>query len=1340
MKTQSAELLFVRRPESGGPCIWRHVQSWLNGFCQCLVLVAVLTSTRVEAQQALRAVELYALDGMNYAIDVNDSGQVVGGDFSQGFRVWHYGDMTEINAPQGVNAAGGINASGQVAVSFNDGSAGRWREGVVEVVVPPMYPPHPQDLDRYRTAIGINDLGHLVGVARTFGFEHPVPGAPPITVLHAYKFANGGMTDLGVLPGESPPYMHSSEANNINSFGQAVGWSESFSASQPIHVRPMHATLFFGGTPIDLGTLGGVQSVAFAINDLGEIVGWSENAQGNSRPFLMVNGVMSEIPGITATSGQARDINDAGDIVGFHSGTGSAGETAFARIDGQTHDLNVLAADLLADGSGPGFVYLKSAVAINNLRQIAGYGDYIDTPGGTPYFKGFLLDLDEGPPGFKVHDSNRLGNVGAPLAGVTVTFIAGELGVVASAVTDATGAFSMDGLNVEPLDLHDIQLVKGDWQRTYQAVRPQQVLDGTVRLVLPVLLQEKLKTELVKLRDTGLLVADYDVERAQALSALHNRLFPELLAAHQGHNEALARLLAATESLSRIYAAVEPLAKDAGKLLADNLIAFMAIKDASAQVGAGAAAEMAASTLSSRIKEVAVAAIIASLKHTTDVAQKALVKGSQSLLPPWAAELVNQSSSDIIAGVLGAFASGEWDSAKGKAEGRKKVLENLAKLLGEQVAGRIIASAHVSQTQLDFDLAEVRARTEQGAGTPAEGFVASQLKAIEVEEKADLALQKSSLIDDTATKFGYVADYADAVGKIPAAQIAALMSRMIKVLNLGLVVEATVTDFSTLSAITFDDTQLAAERAFFPAGMGTPAPAPAAADSLLVTASEAPSADQPSAAALAPGFASELAAFRAAVVAVDAAAALTAAENMLALNGALEEQIEAALLQARARALSASPADPVLNAAYTDLQNAAIELRAAIAEMYPATAGYFAPQLADPSMSTSGLLTLVDGVTAAIGSFDAAEAAAQTAGSGITAPALVVTLSHGLHGAVDATRTVPGLVSLRARIVNAGGVAASNVTAELVPAPVTSAVQPFVLTTAAQVLIGTLAPGQLVEVTWSGIATDVSATGIGSVAGYRINLLANGTRAEGDGGGFEVRSEQQSFASWIAGFSGLGTETGLGDDPDDDGIASGLERFFGQHPGAASTGLRLLSNSGLPFLEHTRAAEYGSDTTATYEWSADLSSWQPSGTAAGGVNVRLEPVVIGGTGDGLKTVQVIPQVTGVADRLFYRMKVTPNAPVPPDPVPVPPQITVPPASLTVLNGQPASLSVTVSGTGPILYQWQKDGADIIGAIDRTHSIPEADSSHSGSYTVRIIAPGGQITTSAVTLTVEFGGA
>lgn len=1297
-----------------------------------------------QAQPAPRAVDLFPLDGISYAYDVNNSGQVVGVSVSGPPSVWHYGDVAVIDAPQGVSSASAINASGQVAVTFNDGSAGRWKNGVVEFVVPPAFPPQsPIDLDRARSAWGINDSGHLVGTARTYLQEHPEPGAPPVTADHAYVSLNGGITDLGVLPGGVFPYQHHSSAEDINNLGQIVGWSESYTPPAPSYLRPRHATLFVGGAPIDLGTLGGVESAALAINNAGEIVGYSMNAANEWRAFSYAGGVMTQIPipGLSPmAAATARDINDAGDIVGgVQDSNYPYLERAFARIDGQTYDLNQLAAGLLAVGDGPGFVNFNVATAINDLRQIAGYGTYREVAGQTPTFKGFLLDLDAGPPEFKVHDSNRFGGAASPMAGVTVTFIAGEQGIVASAVTDATGAFSLDGMNVEPMDLHDIQLVKGDWKRTYQAVRPQQVLDGTLRLVLPVLLQEKLAAELVKLRDTGLVVLDYDIERAQSLAALRNRLFPEDHAAHQQHDQALARMLAATESMSRIYAVVEPLAKDAGKLLADNLVAFLAVKEASAQVGAAVAAEMAASTLSERVQMFAFNTMVAGLKHTTDVAQKALVQGSQAMLPPWAAELVNQSSASIIATALGVVASGEWQSAKG--EGRKKLLENLAKLLGEQVAGRIIASAHVAQTQQDFDLAEVRARGQQGSGTVAEAYAAALAQAIEAEEKADLVMAQSSLIDKTATEFGYVADYADAAGKVPGAQVAAMMSRLIKVLNLGLVVKAVTDDFTTLGDITFEDTPSAAERAFFPGGMGTPAPAPEmAAEVPQAIASSGEASEDPPAAPLPPGFAAELAAFRAAVVASDAGAALTAGENMLALNTTVEQQMEAALLQARSRALSASPVPPALADAYGDLQDAVLTLRAALAELYPAMAGYIVPQLADPGMTPAALLALLDAAAAAITAFDNADAAAQAAGSGITAPALVVTLSHGLIGTPDAGKTQPGPASLRATILNAGGVAAEGFVVTLALEPPAGAVPSFSLTTAAAATVGTLAPGQSVDITWNGIATDVSANGIGCVAAYAITIQTSGARAEGAGGGFEVRSAQSSFADWIAGFSGLGTETGFAEDPDRDGISSGLEKFFGSHPGSTSgLGLRLHSGPGLPILEHTCSADYGRDVTASYEWSPDLANWHPSGTTAGGVRVALEPEVVAGAGTGLKTIQIVPQITGSAERLFYRVNVTPNPPVPPDPAPTAPQITTPPVGLNVNEGQPATFSVTVTGTGPILYQWRKDGVDIVGAIDRTYQIPSSQSSHAGIYTVRIVAPGGQLTSPGAELTVNSGG-
>jgi probable HAF family extracellular repeat protein len=1305
---------------SGRIAKWR----WLF----CLPAALCFSDLAAVEYEVVSFVDLGTLGGFDStAYDINEAGHIVGESYdssgtARAFR-WHNGVISNLG---GMEGAYGINEAGDVAgiirlsvnghhphraASFNNG------------VVTDLGSLDTNDDDSYSYVTKVNDLGVMIGGSDR-GKNATFDGTP----TRAIRYQNGAMSDLGAFWINDGAV---SVAKDINNAGQVVGHAENeFRQFRPFLLQP-------GVGMIDLGTLGGGSGSANAINQWGEIVG-TASLGFTYHAFIRRNGVMTQLPGVDfADSSAANDINDDGLIVGSLRTDFPRRDQAFFHDGTTMYVLDGMVASHLGDGVGEGIYTLTSANAINNHQQIVGVGKYCNGQGDKNFVHGFLINLAPVPPKLSVFNANRHGDPAARLAGVTVTFTTGAGVVAGSAVTDADGVIGLDELDLGLGDSYDIKLEKGESKRVYQGVTPQQVVDDAVKLVLPVLLHEKLAVELPKVQATGLLVLDYDIDRALGLVTLRNSLLPESAAAHQEHDLALARLLITAESMSRIYAAVEPLAKDAGKLLADNLVAFLAVKDAAADAASAVASELVASELSTRVRAFAISAVLASLKHTTDVAQKALVQGSQSLLPPWGAELVNQSSSTIIAGVLGALSSGAWDSQKGKSEGRKKLLENLAKLLGEQVGGRIIASAHVAQTQQDFTLAEVRARGEQGSGDVSDAFIASLNKAIEVEIKADEALGSSALIDDTATKFGYVADYADVVGKIPAAQIASLMARLIKVLNLGLVVKAVTDDFSTLADISFVDTPAAAELAFFPFGMG--GGGGGTANDTLASAPETPEVQ--TAAALPTGFATSLGAFRAAVVAADAEAALTAGENMISLNVTLEEQIEAALLQTRARALSASPANQALNDAYSQLQDAVVALRAALAELYPAMAGHLAPPIADPAMTTAGLLVLIDDAAGALSAYENAETAAQAAGSGITAPALVVTLTHGLINTEQATRTQPGPASLRARIFNAGDVGAENVTVELVLEPATGPVHPFSLSTAAVASVGTLAPGQSVDVTWSGIATDVSGSGIGSVAAYTFTIQANGARAEGAGGGFEVVSEQSTFAEWVAGFSGLGGQNGFTDDPDLDGLQSGLEKFFGLHPGdPAGFGLRLLSGSGgLPLLEHTRAPEFGSDATTTYEWSLDLRNWHPSGALTSGVSVLLNPEVISGVGAALKTVRIVPQVAGQPDRLFYRLNLTAKAPVLPEPLPTPPQITAQPVLLNVTQGQPATFSVIVTGTGPILYQWQKNGVDILGAISSNYQIASASASHQGTYTVRIVAPGGSVMSTGAALSVESGG-
>lgn len=71
---------------------------------------------------------------------------------------------------------------------------------------------------------------------------------------------------------------------------------------------------------VELGTLGGEMSVAYAINDRGEVVGQSDNAEGEKHAFIWdATRGMRAIPGITRKESRAMDINNKGQVVGSES-------------------------------------------------------------------------------------------------------------------------------------------------------------------------------------------------------------------------------------------------------------------------------------------------------------------------------------------------------------------------------------------------------------------------------------------------------------------------------------------------------------------------------------------------------------------------------------------------------------------------------------------------------------------------------------------------------------------------------------------------------------------------------------------------------------------------------------------------------------------------------------------------------------------------------------------------------------------------------------------------------------------------------------------------------------
>ena len=71
-----------------------------------------------------------------------------------------------------------------------------------------------------------------------------------------------------------------------------------------------------------------------------------------------------------------------------------------------------------------------------------------------------------------------------------------------------------------------------------------------------------------------------------------------------------------------------------------------------------------------------------------------------------------------------------------------------------------------------------------------------------------------------------------------------------------------------------------------------------------------------------------------------------------------------------------------------------------------------------------------------------------------------------------------------------------------------------------------------------------------------------------------------------------------------------------------------------------------------------------------------------------------------------------------------PTITTQPLGAAVLPGSPVTLSVAAAGSGTLTYQWRKNGIALAGSTAPTLTLPQAQASDTGTYSVAVSGPGG----------------
>lgn len=339
----------------------------LSGLVRIGFLALLIASATLCLAQTYTMTDIGVPSGDTSAVPrgINASAQITGstgpGGYSPDSSVFVYGNdsFTLFGTLGGDSGIGnGINRSGQVA-GYSVNSASTYRAFISEG----------------DTLVDIGDLGGGTAVAYAINDSGEVVGSS-VTANgsnHPFLYSNSKLTDLGTL-GSPQGGAWWNSAEGINNSGTVVGYSYTNQNN-----AAFRGFIWKNGKMIEMGTLGGSLSQAYAINNLGQVTGIAYLKSGAAHAFITDTsgknmkdlGALQEI-----SDSWGFGINDSGVVVG-QSYTNSGAVHAFVYKNNKMQDLN----SLVPKGSGWTLVV---ANGVNDLGQII--ADGLDNKGNEHTF------------------------------------------------------------------------------------------------------------------------------------------------------------------------------------------------------------------------------------------------------------------------------------------------------------------------------------------------------------------------------------------------------------------------------------------------------------------------------------------------------------------------------------------------------------------------------------------------------------------------------------------------------------------------------------------------------------------------------------------------------------------------------------------------------------------------------------------------------------------------------------------------------------------------------------------------------------------------------------------